>query len=85
MDTGILPVNGRSYQCNKSQREDPFVVLSSIIVGKPKYVKDPFSARIHAEARHGALYRPICCFWEKWGNAMINRIGTKRRERRGAT
>lgn len=48
MDTGILPVNVRSGQCNKSHREDPFIVLSRIIAGKPKHVKDPFTARIHA-------------------------------------
>ncbi|HDZ9649147.1 TPA: hypothetical protein RU073_005299 [Klebsiella pneumoniae] len=39
---------------NKSQRADPFVVLSRIIAGKTKYVKDPFSAQILHEASNDA-------------------------------
>lgn len=53
MDTGILHLIGRSCHDNKSQRADPFVVLSRIIADKTKYVKDPFLPRIHAEARQG--------------------------------
>jgi hypothetical protein len=45
MDTGILHLTGRSCHDNKSQRADPFVVLSRIIAGKTKYVKDPFLLR----------------------------------------
>lgn len=52
MDTGILHLTGRSCHDNKSQRADPFIVLSRIIAGKTKYVKGPFSAQIHAEASH---------------------------------
>lgn len=54
MNTGILHLTGRSCHDNKSQRADPFIVLSRIIAGKTKYVKDPFSASIHAEASHDA-------------------------------
>lgn len=54
MDTGILHLRGRSCHDNKSQRVDPFVVLSRIIAGKTKYVKDHFSAKIHFKASHGA-------------------------------
>ncbi|EHP9582519.1 hypothetical protein KIO55_001837 [Salmonella enterica subsp. houtenae serovar 50:g,z51:-] len=53
MDTGILHLTDRSCHDNKSQRADPFVVLSRIIAGKTKCVKDPFSLQIHAEARQG--------------------------------
>jgi len=55
MDTGILPLIGRSYHDNKSHRADPFIALSRIIAGKTKYVKDPFLPRIHAEARQGGV------------------------------
>lgn len=41
------PDRTRSCHDNKSQRADPFVVLSRIIAGKTKCVKDPFSPRIH--------------------------------------
>lgn len=51
MDTGILHLTGRSCHDNKSQRADPFVVLSRIIAGKTKRVKDHFLPQIHAEAR----------------------------------
>ncbi|WP_414457735.1 hypothetical protein, partial [Klebsiella pneumoniae] len=54
MDTGILHLTGRSCHDNKSQRADPFVVLSRIIAGKTKCVKDPFSAQILHEASHDA-------------------------------
>ncbi len=54
MDTGILHLTGRSCHDNKSQRADPFVVLSRIIAGKTKYVKDPFSAQILHEASNDA-------------------------------
>lgn len=53
MDTGILHLTGRSCHDNKSQRADPFIVLSHIIAGKAKCVKDPFSLQIHDEARQG--------------------------------
>jgi len=46
MDTGILHLTGRSCHDNKSQRADPFVVLSRIIAGKAKYVKARFAAGI---------------------------------------
>lgn len=45
MDTGILHLTGRSCHDNKSQHADPFVVLSHIIAGKTKWVKDPFLLR----------------------------------------
>lgn len=51
MNTDILHLTGRSCHDNKSQRADPFIVLSRIIAGKTKCVKDPFPPRIHAEAR----------------------------------
>ena len=54
MDTGILHLTGRSCHDNKSQRADPFVVLSSIIAGKTKYVKDRFSPQILHEASNDA-------------------------------
>lgn len=54
MDTGILHLTGRSCHENKSQRVDPFIVLSRIVAGKTKCIKDPFSHPIHAEARHDA-------------------------------
>lgn len=54
MDTGILHLTGRSCHDNKSQHADPFVVLSLIIAGKTKCVKDPFPAQIRAEASNGA-------------------------------
>lgn len=53
MDTGILHLTGRSCHDNKSQRADPFIDLTRIIAGKTKYVKDPFSPRIHTEAIQG--------------------------------
>ena len=80
MDTGILHLMSRSCHDNKSQHEDPFVVLSRIIAGKAKYVKDPFSALIHAEASHGTGLGRFNAFWEKWGNARTNRIGPKGKE-----
>ncbi|EKE1257043.1 hypothetical protein OTH45_004101 [Salmonella enterica] len=79
MDTGILHLTGRSCHDNKSQRADPFIVLSRIIAGKTKCVKDPFPAQIHAEARQGKGFRRYNGFWEKWGNARTTRIGAKRR------
>lgn len=54
MDTGILHRRGRSCHDNKSQHVDPLIVFSRIIAGKTKYVKDPFSASIHAEASYDA-------------------------------
>jgi hypothetical protein len=54
MDTAILASKSRSFHHNKSQRVDPFIVLSRIIAGKAKFVKDPFSAQILHEASHGA-------------------------------
>ncbi|MHA5015502.1 hypothetical protein, partial [Klebsiella quasipneumoniae] len=54
MDTGILHLTGRSCHDNKSQRADPFVVLSRIIAGKTKCVKDRFSAQILHEASNDA-------------------------------
>lgn len=78
MDTGILHLTGRSCHDNKSQRADPFVVLSRIIAGKTKCVKDPFPAQIHAEARQGKGCRRYNGFWENWGNARTNRIEPKR-------
>lgn len=54
MDTGILHLNGRSCHINKSQHKDPFVVLSNIIAGKAKCIKEPFSDQIHAEVSHDA-------------------------------
>lgn len=74
MDTGILHLTGRSCHDNKSQRADPFVVLSRIIAGKTKCVKDPFPAQIHAEARQGKGCTRCNGFWEKWGNARTNGI-----------
>ncbi|HCB2860393.1 hypothetical protein [Klebsiella aerogenes] len=44
-------------------------MLSRIIAGKTKHVKDPFSSLIRAEGSNGAGYRPFNAFWEKWGNA----------------
>ncbi|EAX9681798.1 hypothetical protein BSY51_19920 [Salmonella enterica] len=72
----------RSCHDNKSQRVDPFIVLSRIIAGKHRYVKDPFSASIHAEASHDAGCGQFYGFWENWGNARTNRIGTKMGGRR---
>lgn len=72
MDTGILHLTGRSCHDNKSQRADPFIVLSRIIAGKTKHVKDPFPAQIHAEARQGKGCRRYNGFWENWGNAKTN-------------
>lgn len=55
MDAGILPLAGRrSCHDNKLQRADPFVVLSRIIAGKTKCVKDPFPAQIYTEASNDA-------------------------------
>lgn len=54
MDTVILTLNDGSCHDNKSQRADPFVVLSRIIAGKTKYVKDPFSVPIHVKASRSA-------------------------------
>lgn len=54
MDTAILASKARSFHHNKSQRADPFVVLSRIIAGKTKYVKNPFSAQILHEASNDA-------------------------------
>lgn len=68
----------RSCHHNKSQRKDPFVVLSRIIAGKTKHVKDPFSSLIRAEGSDGAGYRPFNAFWENWGNARTNRNGPKK-------
>ncbi|EGN2311748.1 hypothetical protein IIF74_004373 [Salmonella enterica] len=82
MDTGILHLTGRSCHDNKSQRTDPFIVLSRIIAGKTKCVKDPFPAQIHAEARQGKGFRRYNGFWENWGNARTNRIEPKREESR---
>jgi len=79
MDTGILHLTGRSCHDNKSQRADPFVVLSRIIAGKTKCTKDPFPAQIHAEASQGKGCRRYNGFWEKWGNARTDRIGPKRK------
>ncbi|ECF2367195.1 hypothetical protein E1890_21365 [Salmonella enterica subsp. enterica serovar Mountpleasant] len=59
MDTGILHLTGRSCHDNKSHRADPFIVLSRIIAGKTKCVKDPFSAPIHTEA---VMTRAECIF-----------------------
>lgn len=44
-------------------------MLSNIIVGKTKHVKDPFADQILHEASHGAAYRHFNDFWENWGNA----------------
>ncbi len=75
MDTGILHLTGRSCHDNKSQRADPFVVLSRIIAGKTKYVKDRFSAQILHEASHDA---GSWLFYGFWGNARTNRIEQKK-------
>ncbi|ELP9537395.1 hypothetical protein R1968_003131 [Salmonella enterica] len=78
MDTGILHLSGRSCHDNKSQRADPFIVLSRIIAGKTKCVKDPFSPQIHSEARQGKACALFYGFWENWGNARTNTIEPKR-------
>lgn len=38
---------------------------------------DPFSPRIHSEARQGKACALFYGFWEKWGNARTDRIGPK--------
>ncbi|WP_117029776.1 hypothetical protein, partial [Klebsiella pneumoniae] len=48
------PTICNSAHDNKSQRADPFVVLSRIIAGKTKCVKDRFSAQILHEASNDA-------------------------------
>ena len=78
MDTGILHLTGRSCHDNKSQRADPFVVLSHIIAGKTKYVKDRFSAQILHEASNDAGSWLLYGFWENWGNVRTNRIEQKK-------
>lgn len=40
-------------------------MLSNLIAGKAKYVKDPFSDQIHVEASHGEACRHSDGFWEK--------------------
>lgn len=69
MDTVILTLNDGSCHDNKSQRADPFVVITHIIAGKTKLVKDRFYHLILDEVRTGAPYRPFRAFWENWGNA----------------
>ncbi|EHF7647441.1 hypothetical protein J3Y89_003220 [Salmonella enterica] len=80
MDTGILHLTGRSCHRNKSQRADPFIVLSHIIAGKTKCVKDPFLAMIHAKARQDKGFSRFKVFWEKWGNARTKMSRSKREE-----
>ena len=53
-------------------------MLSRIIAGKTKHVKDPFSDLIRAEGSDGAGYRPFNVFWENWGNARTNGIEPKK-------
>ena len=53
-------------------------MLSHIIAGKTKQVKDPFSGLIHSEASYGAACRHSNGFWENWGNARTNRIEQKK-------
>ncbi|HDI5916582.1 TPA: hypothetical protein POB02_004690 [Escherichia coli] len=77
MDTGILHLNGRSCHINKSQHKDPFVVLSHIIAGKAKCIKDHFSDQILVEASYGEACRHSDGFWENWGNARTGRNGEK--------
>ncbi|MBW5974720.1 hypothetical protein CF034_26810 [Klebsiella michiganensis] len=62
----------RSCHHNKSQHADPFIVLSIIIAGKTKYVKDPFWCQIRHKARCDKGCRPYRAFWEKCGNARTN-------------
>ncbi|HGH3390167.1 TPA: hypothetical protein ACJIKV_004897 [Citrobacter freundii] len=84
MNTVILALMARSCHHNKSQRVDPFIALSRIIAGKTKYVKDPFSAMIHAETSHDAGWGRFYGFWEKWGNARAGQKEGGRKKRRGA-
>lgn len=77
MDTVILALNDGSCHDNKSQHADPFVVITHIIAGKTKLVKERFYHLILDEVRTGAPYRPFRAFWEKWGNARTVRIGQK--------
>lgn len=58
-------------------------MLSHIIAGKTKQLKDPFSGLIHAEASHSAGYRQFNGFWEKWGNTRYNRKEQKVMEPEG--
>ncbi|WP_211172306.1 hypothetical protein [Klebsiella sp. DNRA6] len=78
MDTVILALNDGSCHDNKSQRADPFVVITHIIAGKTKPVKDRFYRLILDEVRTGAPYRPFRAFWENWGNARRSRNESKR-------
>lgn len=81
MDTVILNCRARSFHHNKSQRKDPFIVLSCIIAGKAKYVKDLFSTLILHEASNTKALGGLYDFWEKWGNTRTN---GKREKTKGA-
>ncbi|HDX8632005.1 TPA: hypothetical protein RQN69_005170 [Klebsiella michiganensis] len=78
MDTAILARNGGSCHENKSQRVDPFVVITRIIAGKTKQVKDRFEGLILPDTRTGVPCSPFRAFWENWGNARVNRIEPKK-------
>ncbi|WP_142469867.1 hypothetical protein [Klebsiella pasteurii] len=79
MDTVILALNDGSCHDNKSQHADPFDVITHIIAGKTKLVKERFYHLILDEVRTGAPYRPFRAFLEKWGNARRTRIRTEGR------
>lgn len=61
MDTGILHLTGRSCHDNKSQRMDPFIVLSRIIAGKFTYFE--------ATRGHG---KPLALYSDKTSVFRIN-------------
>ncbi|OWP36984.1 hypothetical protein CEG93_01155 (plasmid) [Raoultella ornithinolytica] len=71
----------RSCHHNKSQHADPFIVLSIIIAGKTKYVKDPFWCQIRHKARCDKGCRPYRAFWENWSNARMYMLGRKKKRR----
>lgn len=79
MDTGILHLTGRSCHDNKSQLADPFIVLSRIIAGKTKYVKDPFPVQIRTEASHARAEGGFTVFGRN--RVMPGQTGSDQKER----
>ncbi|MER3788303.1 hypothetical protein J9B06_26460, partial [Klebsiella pneumoniae] len=88
MDTGILHLTGRSCHDNKSQRADPFVVLSRIIAGKTKCVKDRFSSQILPETHKDAglwLFLGFLGKFGQWRGCKFGRGKEKKKKKEKKT
>lgn len=78
MDTGILHLTGRSCHDNKSQRADPFIVLSRIIAGKPNVQRILFQ---HSSSIKPVMTRVEGCFTVFGRNGvMLGQTGADQKE-----